>query len=69
MNVGLFTDFGTMNGMTTSLRAVLRYAPDSIRPHIYTASEVGDDSPGFFAPKSIGVGIPLQREMRMYLPG
>lgn len=68
MNVGIFTDndFGTVNGVTTSLRAVLRYAPESICPHIYTASEVGDDSPGYFAAKSIG--IPFYHEMRMYLP-
>lgn len=70
MNVGIFTDtdFGTVNGVTTSLRAVLRYAPESICPHIYTASEGGDDSPGYFAAKSIGVGLPFYREMRMYLP-
>ncbi len=70
MKVGIFTDndFDTANGVTTSLRAVLRYAPENIYPHIYTASEVGDDSPGYFAAKSIGVGIPLYREMRMYLP-
>ena len=70
MNVGIFTDndFGTANGVTTSLRAVLRHAPDSIRPHIYTASEIGDDSPDYFAAKSIGVGLPFYREMRLYLP-
>jgi glycosyltransferase involved in cell wall biosynthesis len=70
MNVAIFTDndFDKVNGVTTTLRAVLHYAPDGIRPCIYTASEFGDDGPGYFAPASIGMPVPFYSVMRMYLP-
>jgi hypothetical protein len=70
MNVAIFTDndFDKVNGVTTTLRAVLRYAPAGVSPCIYTASEFGDEGPGYFAPPSIGMGIPYYREMRVYLP-
>jgi glycosyltransferase involved in cell wall biosynthesis len=70
MNVAIFTDndFDQVNGVTTTLRAVLHYAPEDIRPCIYTASEFGDDGPGYFAPRSIKMSIPCYRETRMYLP-
>jgi hypothetical protein len=69
MNVAIFTDndFDKVNGVTTTLRAVLRYAPQGIRPCIYTASEFGDEGPGHFAPPLIGMGIPFYRELRMDL--
>ena len=37
MNVAVFTDndFGRVDSFTTTLRAILRYAPPTIRPCIY----------------------------------
>jgi glycosyltransferase involved in cell wall biosynthesis len=70
MRVAIFTDndFDKVNGVTTTLQAVLRYAPDGIEPRIYTASSTAADRPNYFAPPSFGVPIPFYAEMRMYLP-
>src|SRR5262245_24108144 len=70
MRVAIFTDndFGKVNGVTTSLKAVLRHAPDGIRPRTYTACRDGESQPDYFAAPSIGAGIPFYGEMRMYWP-
>jgi phosphatidylinositol alpha 1,6-mannosyltransferase len=70
MNVGIFTDndFAKVNGVTTTLRAVLKYAPDGIRPRVYTCADVAKDDPDYFAAKSPGMRIPFYGEMRMYWP-
>jgi glycosyltransferase involved in cell wall biosynthesis len=70
MRVAVFTDndFDKVNGVTTTLRAVLQHAPPGVQPRIYTASDLAIDAPEYFALKSIGVGIPFYREMRMYAP-
>jgi glycosyltransferase involved in cell wall biosynthesis len=70
MRVALFTDndFAKINGVTTTLRAVLRFAGDDIQPRIYTASDVGSDEPAYFATSSFGVGLPRYRDMRVYWP-
>lgn len=70
MNVAIFTDndFAKVNGVTTTLRAVLEHAPDDVRPRIYTCEDRGFDTSHYLAVKSFGVGIPFYREMKMYLP-
>jgi len=70
MNVAIFTDndFAKVNGVTTCLRAALRYAPDDIRPRIYTCADLGEDGTDYFAAASIGTRIPYYGDMRMYLP-
>ncbi len=70
MNVAIFTDndFGNVNGVTTSLKAVLRHAPEAMHPRIYTASDLGVDSPDYLALASFGVGMPFYKGMRMYMP-
>jgi glycosyltransferase involved in cell wall biosynthesis len=70
MRVAVFTDndFDKVNGVTTTLRAMLQHAPPGVQPRIYTASDLAIDAPEYFALKSIGVGIPFYREMRMYAP-
>jgi glycosyltransferase involved in cell wall biosynthesis len=70
LNIGIFTDndFGKVNGVTTSLKAVLRHAPEGIRPRIYTASDEGESRAEYFAVRSLGAGIPFYREMTMYWP-
>jgi glycosyltransferase involved in cell wall biosynthesis len=70
MRVAIFTDndFGKVTGVTTTLRAVLAYAPDDIRPRIYTASDSAESYPEYFAVASRGIGLPWYREMKVYLP-
>ena len=70
MNVAVFTDndFDKVNGVTTTLHAVLRYAPGDVRPRIYTASSLGTDAPDYLALRSVGVPIPFYGEMTMYVP-
>jgi glycosyltransferase involved in cell wall biosynthesis len=70
MKVAIFTDndFDKINGVTTTLTALLRHAPAEIAPRIYTAATLGTDQPDYFALPSVGVGIPFYREMKMYVP-
>ena len=68
--VAVFTDndFDKVNGVTTTLTAMLRHAPSDIRTRIYTAAPLAADHPDYLALRSFGVGIPFYREMKMYLP-
>jgi glycosyltransferase involved in cell wall biosynthesis len=70
MKVAVFTDndFDKINGVTTTLTAVLKHAPAGIEPRIFTAAALGSDQPDYLALRSFGVGIPFYREMTMYLP-
>ena len=54
--------------MTTALSALLRYAPDGIRPCIYTHADTAADRPGYVALRAPGFGIPFYSEMKVYLP-
>jgi glycosyltransferase involved in cell wall biosynthesis len=70
VRVAIFTDndFDAVSGATTTLKAVLRFAPDDVRPRIYTAADFEVDTLEFFAAPSFGMGLPHYREMRMYWP-
>lgn len=70
MNVAVFTDndFDKVNGVTTALRALLRWSPSDIRPRIYTADGRGRDDPDYLSLRSPGIGIPFYAEMKMYVP-
>lgn len=70
MKVAIFTDndFDKINGVTTTLTAVLGHAPADLSPRIYTAAALGADQPDYLALRSFGVGIPFYREMKMYVP-
>ena len=70
MNVAIFTDndFVKVNGVTTTLRAVVQYAPDDVRVRVYTAAGEGSDRSDYFALRSLGLPIPWYGEMRMYVP-
>jgi glycosyltransferase involved in cell wall biosynthesis len=70
MRVGIFTDndFGKVNGVTTTLKAVLAHAPSEFHLRVYTAADEGTDTPDYLAMKSIGVGIPFYAGMKMYMP-
>jgi glycosyltransferase involved in cell wall biosynthesis len=70
MNVAIFTDndFEKVNGVTTTLKAVLTHAPPGIRVRIYTASRRAADEPHYFSARAVGLPIPFYREMSLYLP-
>jgi glycosyltransferase involved in cell wall biosynthesis len=70
MRVAIFTDndFGKVNGVTTTLKAVLRERPADINTRVYTAADIGVDRDDYLALRSLGIGIPFYREMKMYLP-
>jgi glycosyltransferase involved in cell wall biosynthesis len=68
--VAVFTDndFGKINGVTTTLKALVRHAPQDVRPRIYTLSDLGANEADYLALHSFGVPIPFYPEMAMYLP-
>jgi glycosyltransferase involved in cell wall biosynthesis len=70
MKVAIFTDndFGKVNGVTTTLRAVLDHAPDSLDLRIYTCETNGIETPDYLGLSSFGFGIPYYREMKLYFP-
>lgn len=69
MNVAIFTDndFEKVNGVTTTLRAVLTYAPADLHARVYTAGRAVA-RPDYLSLRSPGLDIPFYRGMRMYLP-
>ena len=70
IRVAVFTDndFAKVNGVTTTLSALLRHAPPGVEPCVYTHSDEAVERPGYVAMPAPGVGLPLYREMRVYLP-
>ena len=68
--VAIFTDndFEKINGVTTTLRAVLRSAPQDISARLYTMSDRDVTTSEYRAFRSIGVGLPKYPEMRIYWP-
>jgi glycosyltransferase involved in cell wall biosynthesis len=70
MKVAIFTDndFTKVNGVTTTLRAVLEHAPSTLDIRVYTCESVTIDTPDYLALRAFGVGIPYYREMKMYWP-
>ena len=70
MRVAVFTDndFDKVNGVTTTLTAVLGHTPPDISTRIYTAAPLAVDESGYLALRSFGIGIPFYPEMKMYLP-
>jgi glycosyltransferase involved in cell wall biosynthesis len=70
MRVAIFTDndFGKINGVTTTLTAVLRWRPADLDLRVYTAADAGVERPDYLALRSFGIGIPFYAEMKMYIP-
>ena len=70
MRVAIFTDndFDKVNGVTTTLKATLRFAADDIEPRVYTAAATAIDTPRYFATAATGIGLPWYRDMRIYWP-
>ncbi len=70
MRVAIFTDndFDKINGVTTTLKAVLRHAPADLQPRVYTLSDLGTCERDYVALASRGVGLPYYPGMRIYFP-
>ncbi len=70
MRVGIFTDndFEKVNGVTTTLNAVLRHAPADMGVRVYTADSRGANTPQYLSLRSPGLPLPFYREMRLYFP-
>jgi glycosyltransferase involved in cell wall biosynthesis len=70
MKVAIFTDndFDKVNGVTTTLRAVLQHAPSSVDLRVYTCDSVGIETPEYLGLLARGIGIPYYREMKVYVP-
>jgi glycosyltransferase involved in cell wall biosynthesis len=70
MKVAIFTDndFGKVNGVTTTLRAVLDHAPDTLDIRVYTCETEGIETPDYLGLSARGCGIPYYREMKVYWP-
>lgn len=68
--VGIFTDndFGKINGVTTTLRAVVDHAPDDVGLRIYTASQAAVERTDYLALQATGMPVPFYDGMTMYLP-
>ena len=58
MRVAIFTDndFRKVNGVTTTLRAVLAHAPGHVHARIYTCESADVDRPGYLALRARGIG-------------
>ena len=61
-------DFEKVTGVTTTLKNVLRHAPDDLRVRVYTAADLAVDEPDYHAMASWGVGLPWYPQMRIYWP-
>jgi len=61
-------DFNKVNGVTTTLKAVLRHAPADLRVRVYTSADLSVDEPDYCAMASWGVGLPWYPDMRIYWP-
>lgn len=61
-------DFNKITGVTTTLKAVLRHAPADLRLRVYTAADLGVNTPDYYALASRGVGLPWYPQMRIYWP-
>lgn len=70
MRIAVFTDndFDKVNGVTTTLTALVEHAPPDLSPRIYTASSRASDTPDYLALPSLPLPIPFYSEMKMYVP-
>jgi glycosyltransferase involved in cell wall biosynthesis len=68
--VAIFTDndFAKVNGVTTTLKAVLRSVPSDIDARLYTMSSETIATDSYRSSRSIGVGLPRYPQMKIYWP-
>jgi hypothetical protein len=65
--VAIFTDndFDKINGVTTTLKAVLGFANGALEPRIYTAADIAVDTASYYAIGSAGVGLLVRRNLQL----
>src|SRR5262245_60366290 len=70
IRVAVFTDndFNKINGVTTTLRALLRYAPSDLQIRVYTADEAGADQPDYLSLRARSADIPFYPGMALHFP-
>ncbi|MGE4053824.1 MAG: glycosyltransferase [Vicinamibacterales bacterium] len=70
MNVAIFTDndFSKVNGVTTTLKAVLAHVPADVDARIYTCGDEAVESSDYVALQAHGMSIPFYPDMTMYFP-
>ncbi len=70
MRVAVLTDndFGKVNGVTTTWRAVLDHMPEDVHARVYTAASVAESSDRYLALRSPGIGLPWYRAMTIHWP-
>ena len=70
MRVAVVTDndFSKLNGVTTTLRALIRHTRGDVHARIYTFGSVAADEPGSTCLSSDVIPIPFHSERKMYLP-
>jgi hypothetical protein len=70
MNVAIFTDndLSKVNGVTTTIGAVLEHAPADVGTRVYTCDARDIDPPEYRAFGATGVSVPFHRERKIYLP-
>lgn len=68
--VGIFTDndFDKVNGVTTTLRALVDHAPEDVGLRIYTASRTAVARANYVALRAPALPVPFYDGMAMYLP-
>lgn len=68
--VAIYTDndFEKVNGVTTTLKAVLRCTPPDIDARLYTMSDDDVTTPTYVSSRSIGIGLPRYPQMKIYWP-
>jgi glycosyltransferase involved in cell wall biosynthesis len=70
MRIAVFTDndFNKINGVTTTLRALLQFAPADVRVRIYTADAKGADDRQYLALRAASTRIPYYPGMTLHFP-
>jgi glycosyltransferase involved in cell wall biosynthesis len=70
MRIAVFTDndFNKVNGVTTTLRALLRCAPPELQIRIYTADAEGTDRPEYLSLRAPAADIPFYPGMALHFP-
>jgi glycosyltransferase involved in cell wall biosynthesis len=70
MRIGIFTDndYRKVNGVTTTLRAVVAHAPAGFDVRVYTSEDTAVDRADYLAIRSVGIGIPFYPQMKIYWP-
>ena len=70
MRVAVVTDndFSELNGVTTTLRALIRHTRGDVHARIYTFGSIAADEPGSTCLSSDIIPIPFHSERKLYLP-